>query len=321
MKAFVSKLGPAMERFLEFKHALGIKYQACEVHLRELDRYNLIHGNSDILTKEVAEGWALEHAGKSTTQDRSWIPPIREFGRFLISTGDTSAYVLDNKFIVRQYHAEVYLMTEDEIRRFFDECDRCAPHPNYPGRIYVYPALYRFMYCCGVRSAEARNLKCKDVNLDEGYADILWAKAHRDRRLFLSDELIHYLQKYNSAIQKVFPDREYFFPGGYGGICSACALAVNFRNIWKSAGLRYDGKVKPRAYDFRHHFACRNIMRWSSEGKDVHAMLPYLMRYMGHSSLESTYYYVHLFPDYFPKYRELTSATENLIPEVDDNEV
>lgn len=321
MKAFVSKLGPAMERFLEFKHALGIKYQSCEVHLRELDRYNLNHGNFDILTKEVAEGWALEHAGKSTTQDRSWIPPIREFGRFLISTGDTAAYVLDNKFVVRQYHAEVYLMTEDEIRRFFDECDRCASHPNYPGRIYVYPALYRFMYCCGVRSVEARKLMCENVHLDKGYVDILWAKAHRDRRLFLSDELIQYLQKYNSAIQKVFPDREYFFPGGYGGICSACALATNFRNIWKSAGLRYDGKVKPRAYDFRHHFACSNIMRWSSEGKDVHAMLPYLMRYMGHSSLESTYYYIHLIPDFFPKYRDLTSSTENLIPEVDDYEV
>ena len=62
-------------------------------------------------------------------------------------------------------------------------------------------------------------------------------------------------------------------------------------------------------------------MRWSSEGKDVHAMLPYLMRYMGHSSLESTYYYIHLIPDYFPKYHDLTFSTENLIPEVDDDEV
>lgn len=43
--------------------------------------------------------------------------------------------------------------------------------------------------------------------------------------------------------------------------------------------------------------------------------------YMGHSSLESTYYYIHLIPDYFPKYRDLTSSTENLIPEVDDDEV
>ena len=85
--------------------------------------------------------------------------------------------------------------------------------------------------------------------------------------------------------------------------------------------MKYDGKLKPRAYDFRHHFACSNIMRWSADGKDVHAMLPYLMRYMGHSSLESTYYYIHLTPDYFPKYQDLASSTESLIPEVDDDEV
>ncbi|MFR8999202.1 MAG: hypothetical protein ACLVIY_01020 [Anaerobutyricum soehngenii] len=88
-----------------------------------------------------------------------------------------------------------------------------------------------------------------------------------------------------------------------------------------AAGLKRDGKVKPRAYDLRHHFACANIMRWSSEGKDIHAMLPYLMRYMGHSSLDSTYYYIHLIPDFFPQYRCMTASTEELIPEVDADEV
>lgn len=321
MKEFVSNLGSSMEGFLEFKHALGMKYRAPEFYLHELDRYNFDHGNFDSLTKDVTEGWALERATKTHSEDRSWVPPIREFGRYLINNGKTDAYILNNKFVVRQYHAEVYLMTEDEIQRFFEECDRYVLRVNYPGRPYVFPALFRFMYCCGVRSTEARQLKCEDVHLNNGYVDILWAKAHRDRRLFLSDELILYLNDYNAAIQKVFPNREYFFPGVHGGICSANALALNFRHIWKAAGLRYDGKVKPRAYDFRHHFACSNIMRWSSEGKDVHAMLPYLMRYMGHSSLESTYYYIHLIPDYFPKYRDLTSSTENLIPEVDDDEV
>lgn len=50
-------------------------------------------------------------------------------------------------------------------------------------------------------------------------------------------------------------------------------------------------------------------------------MLPYLMRYMGHSSLDSTYYYIHLIPDFFPQYRCMTASTEELIPEVDGDEV
>ena len=62
-------------------------------------------------------------------------------------------------------------------------------------------------------------------------------------------------------------------------------------------------------------------MKWSDEGKDIHAMLPYLMRYMGHTNLDSTYYYIHLIPDFFPKYMNLTVSTEELIPEVENYEV
>lgn len=101
---------------------------------------------------------------------------------------------------------------------------------------------------------EARKLKCSDVHLDNGYVDILQSKAHRNRRLFLSNELIEYLTKYNKAISKCLPNREYFFAGGYGGMCSSTATSANFRNIWVAAGLKRDGKVKPRAYVFRHHF-------------------------------------------------------------------
>ena len=319
--SFISNLGTSLTDFLEYKRALGIKYTTAERYLCKLDAYNYAHGNEHTLVKTIVDGWVIEHAEKVSTPDKSWLSPIREFGRYLVNVGDTTAYVLDDTFTIQKYRPDVYLMTEAEIQSFFEECDKYVLQYNAPGRAYVFPALYRFMYCCGVRSVEARQLKCSEVCLDKGYVDILWAKGHRDRRLYLSDELTDYLVSYNTAITAVFPEREYFFPSTHGGICSSTALAVNFKNIWLSAGLKRDGKIKPRAYDFRHHFACANIMRWSSEGKDVHAMLPYLMRYMGHSSLESTYYYIHLIPDYFPQYKALTATTEDLIPEVDDNEI
>ncbi len=318
MKDLVSRLAGKLNGFLDYKHALGIKYDTSRVHLLELDNYNLEHGNYNTLAKEVTESWAVWHAEKSESQDRSWIPPIREFGRYLQSIGETDAYVLDDRSSIQHYHAEVYLMADDEIQAFFKECDTYVLRTRLLGRPYVLPALYRFLYCCGVRCAEARKLKCTDAHLGDGYVDIIDTKSHRDRRLYLSEELIDYLRKYDAAISVCFPNREYFFPGGHGGICSTTAVSANFRNIWISAGSNRNGKAKPRAYDFRHHFACANIMRWSQEGKDVHAMLPYLMRYMGHASLESTYYYIHLIPDHFPQYTALTASTEDLIPEVEE---
>jgi integrase len=321
MSDFVSRLAPKINDFIEFKNSLGIQYAMGRYYLQQLDKYNFEHGNYDVLRKDIAEGWAKSHSCKSISRDRSWVSPIREFGRYLQSIGCKDNYVLSDRFAIQRYSAEVYLMSDHEIRAFFRECDFYVLKKDIPGRKYVYPALFRFMFCCGVRCREARNLKCHDVHLDKGFVDVLQSKAHRDRRLFLSQELVDYLRLYDMAISECFPSREYFFPSMHGGIASSNSLSTNFRRIWLSAGLKRDGKVKPRAYDFRHHFACANIMRWSIEGKDIHAMLPYLMRYMGHSSLESTYYYIHLIPDYFPQYSALTSSLECLIPEVEDHEV
>lgn len=321
MRDFVSNLAGKLKDFLDYKHTLGIKYSSACFYLFELDGYNLNHGNLDTLTKEMTEGWAIWQASKSESRNRSWLPPIREFGRYLQSIGEKDAYILDNKFSMQRYHADVYLLSETEIQTFFRECDSYVLRTKIPGRPYVWPALYRFLYCCGVRCAEARKLKCENVNLELGYVDIINTKSCRDRRLYLSEELTSYLARYDKAVSVRFPKREYFFPSAKGGICSSDSISFNFKKIWISAGLKRDGKVKPRAYDFRHHFACANIMRWSQEGKDIHAMLPYLMQYMGHVSLESTYYYLHLIPDYFPQYAKLTSSTEDLIPEVETYEV
>ena len=94
----------------------------------------------------------------------------------------------------------------------------------------------------------------------------------------------------------------------------------DFYIFWDAAGLKRPEGNQPRAYDFRHHFAFANINRWTEDGKDVHAMLPYLMRYMGHSSLISTMYYIHLSPDFYPLYASIILPLEAYIPEVEPYE-
>jgi integrase/recombinase XerD len=37
---------------------------------------------------------------------------------------------------------------------------------------------------------------------------------------------------------------------------------------------------------------------------------------MGHASLESTFYYLHLVPEFFPTFSEKTKILEELLPEV-----
>jgi hypothetical protein len=44
-------------------------------------------------------------------------------------------------------------------------------------------------------------------------------------------------------------------------------------------------------------------------------MLPYLARYMGHASIESSYYYIHTSPDFMTAYADITATSQSLLPE------
>lgn len=184
MSLFISALGPSLEAFIKFKHSIGIQYSASvQWYLKSLDRYNFEHGNSPVLCKSLVVGWSIERSEHSNSKRGYWISPVREFGRYLQCMGDSDAYILESPVSRNSYRPEVYLLSNSEIQRFFKECDSYVLRKKTPGRPYVYPALYRFLYCCGARCGEARHLRCENVHLNDGYLDILQSKGHRDRRL------------------------------------------------------------------------------------------------------------------------------------------
>ncbi|ANU48467.1 hypothetical protein ADH76_10260 [Enterocloster clostridioformis] len=49
---------------------------------------------------------------------------------------------------------------------FFKECDRMSEEPRLKGRHIVFPAMFRLLYCCGLRCKEVRTLAWKDVHLN-----------------------------------------------------------------------------------------------------------------------------------------------------------
>jgi integrase len=310
-----------LEAFVAHKRMLGFRYVSPYIwHLRSLDRYYCNNGGTGLLTKVLVEGWLVERTVAVPSQYRSWISVVREFGRYLQATGQPDAYIVPFGRSAKIQRPTPYLFSEQELERFFAVCDTAVARRRVKGRHLVMPALFRFMYSCGVRSCEARLLMAKDVDLDKRRIDILGSKGPRDRRLFISDELASVLDDYDRDIAVLFPLRKYFFPSPTDSCCSAGSIGDNFNRIWDAAGLRRMGGRQPRAYDLRHHFAYANIARWAESGIDVNAMLPYLMRYMGHSSLESTYYYIHLAPDFFPVFDRLSKDLEHLLPEVSDED-
>lgn len=307
------------EQFLAHKRALGFQYTTAEKHLKAFLTYAQSNNpTAQVPDKELVSGWCATATGHPG-QLYNMISVIREFSTFLCLNGYDNAYVLPPKRGTQLEPHLPYFFTGVEIEVFFGQCDKTPQLKGLPGREFVIPAIFRLLYCCGLRCREARMLLCNDVSLDDKYIDIKASKGH-SRRIFISDELTRFLKRYDERIARIIPERAYFFPRNQCEPYKNNFVFGNFNRIWKEAFPHFHSPIKPRAFDFRHHFAYANLNRWAEQGKDVKVMLAYLMRYMGHADIQSTLYYFHFVPEYFRAFAQKAQALESLIPEVPHEE-
>jgi len=74
-----------------------------------------------------------------------------------------------------------------------------------------------------------------------------------------------------------------------------------FRTILWQAGISYRGRENgPRIHDFRHTMAVHSLAKLAESGVDLYYAMPFLAKYLGHTSLESTDGYVRLTEEMFP---------------------
>jgi integrase/recombinase XerD len=57
---------------------------------------------------------------------------------------------------------------------------------------------------------------------------------------------------------------------------------------------------------------------YAIEGFDLNVMIAYLMRYMGHQTINETLYYFRFVPEFYPTYNKMTKLSEEILPEVPD---
>jgi len=315
-----TKLKKLCDLFIKYKRSLGYAYVSEEYDLRRLIAYADKHNcEATGLSKDLVKGFLEERSAYE--QLMSVASTLRELGRYLIRNGYVDTYLIPEGQYKKKPPKPPYFFTPDEVEGFFTECDYIQPSKHYPGRHIIIPTFFRLMYCCGLRSIEIRRLRRRDVNIGGQCLDILLSKGHIDRRIHLTTELSAYLDDYDRRISIHYPNREFFFPGKRSdGSIGENMISGNFAHVWDKVFPGTRKNFSPRAYDFRHHIVYYNINKWAREGIDANAMLPYLMRYMGHDNIMHTLYYFHFIPSFYADFKDLTKNLEDLIPEVDYEE-
>lgn len=119
---------------------------------------------------------------------------------------------------------------------------------------------------------------------------------------------------YISAVHKGHsPDYPFFFKRD-GSKYTVGNIEKHFREMLWFAGIPYRGqKNGPRVHDIRHTFICHRLNTWAREKADLMILLPILSKYVGHTGVPSTQWYLKLTAEAFP---DVLEAMEQLTGQV-----
>ena len=304
-----------LKQYIEFKRNMGYEFKNI-YSFKMFDRFTIDNKVTTIgLTKNLAKEWAIKRPNEADKNRYQRVNDIKNYCIYLNQIGYHS-------YIPRQLKTykstfTPYIFSKKELISFFEACDTIKVKKRSTMK-YILPVLFRMIYSCGLRVNEALSLKCKDVNLNEGYIIILNPKNNKDRILPLSKSLVKVCIQYKKHFPIQQNNEDYFYMQ-----INSCRYDPNtiykwFRRILWKAGIPHGGKGKgPRVHDFRHSFSVHSLMEMSKKKLDLYYSLPILSKYLGHKSLEATDKYIRLTAEMYPELiKEVNSLCSYVFPEV-----
>jgi len=293
---FTSMFAIQIEAMIKLKVSLGYSMKSYSA-LVDFDKYCVKeHPNEGRLTKELVSEWGTLKSTESANGLKRRLTTIREFGKYLNRIG-VEAYVVPTEIIGKQEQYYPCIFTDSEIMAFFKAADSLPHETKDPMKEYTVPTLFRVTYSCGLRPQESYNIKRGDVNFNKNSILIRDAKRHRDRVIFITPDVADLCRRYDLVVDGVLPNREYFFHIPKDHKYKIHWIDSVFTECVNTAGISSTNGKKARVYNLRHNYATSIMHQWLDEGKDIMSLIPYLSAYMGHVSISSSAYYIHLLPE------------------------
>lgn len=320
MRSFQSPIAPLIQSFIRYRKASDHwNESSSEPNLLIFERYCLMNYPCFTeLTQEMVDNWCRQRDTELNESCRVRIGPVVGFVRYLKERGLTDI----REPVIPKKERRTYIphaFTEQELTDFFHECDRLGAYPrNGPvlTRKLTVPVFFRLLYSSGIRTTEARLLRKTDVDLDHGILDIRYSKGRNQHYIVLHDSMLELMLQFDTAIEKIHPNRTYFFPARNDSFHKRSWVRDNFHDIWCRVNKTY-----ATAYELRHHYAVENINRWAGIGVTFNDKLLYLSKSMGHTTIESTKYYYSIVPGLSQILSQKTETRFNwIVPEVEDDE-
>ena len=288
-----SKLAPFIEGLVREKQACGFDFRLYASHLARFDSFIVENGlDSGELDETVFSAWEARLETENNNSRNSRVHAVCELADYMECLGHN---VFRPYRLGRKERTTPYIPTKEEIERLFAFIDCSKVQHRGLGRFNIeYPILSRLYYHCGLRLNEAVMLKRDDVDLLHGSLYVRHSKGDKDRLVFPSGDFLALIAKYDRKMNNDYiHGREWFFPGFLADRpFTKTTIDRKFKEWWTGAFPDWEGK-RPTIHSLRHAFVVHRMDDWVLEGNELKSIMPYLSRYLGHSSIEETMYYYH----------------------------
>lgn len=314
---YESKLASYIEGLIQQKQSSGFKYHTGELHLKRIDTFLVEEfPDTDTITYEVAAKWSEARNGESEGYHNSRMSSMKALSTYMLSLG-IDAFV-PNSFNCKSYRPILYIPTKEEVTALLKEMNLPTSHNTIQKRLtQECKILFLLYFCCGLRLSEGRLLKKQNVNLETGVITILDSKGQKDRLVYLPPDGVDVISDYMSKMNENLPQTPWMFPGNNPEKPISCSgVEATFNRYWDRISNSENLKKHPTPHCLRHAFVVERLNEWMLNGIDTNKMLPYLSRYLGHTSPDETYYYYHLVDKAFDVIRKKDVTSDNVIPEV-----
>lgn len=320
---YQSCFGPYIKQFVQEKREAGFIYESEEWILKHFDAFCCQKEVSEaFLSKELVIEWGRLKGPEEMVTCSKRMSVLRQFGFYMISLGK-EAYIPSHFY--KRVKKVVHILSDEEIVSVFKVIDEYIPSMScgtFHRLAIEYKVIFRLLYCCGLRISEVRNIHTDDVDLEHGTIRIMQSKGRKDRMVYLSEDLTKLLKEYSFKLSSVFCCQSaWFFPArNPEKQFSNVTIDKRFRDSWAKTPFAKNCDQNPTVHCLRHSFVVKRMNLWMEEGISLKEMLPFLSKFLGHTSPEETLYYYHQVDSAFRIIRNLDKTSAKVIPEVKEDE-
>jgi integrase len=281
-----------VQDYLNYRRALGYRLIVDERHLRAFCRFASKHGYRGSLKRSWVDEFVYEPKDVKPAYYTVRFRILRDFAKYWSNYDEHVEVPYSNPGYKGYSRIEPHIYTDEETQILMAAARHAHVDQGIPGETYA--TIIGLMACSGIRTGEAASLLKSDVDWDHNLLHIRQSKGRPMRLVPLHGTAMAALDSYAELRDQYFAGskNDHFFLNKYGNTLTGRAIHETFYHIRFRSGIVISLRNRvPRLYDFRHTFACNCLIRWLREGVDMSRSIHNLATYLGHESLDETYWY------------------------------